>query len=73
MTKNQIESEGIGEKDSSPATARQKKLAVCNNVVAAYKSVIVSDEPEFNKLARDLTKAFVTASAIITRLNRAQK
>lgn len=53
-------------------TDRKKTLAVCQQVVAAYKAVIVLDEPDTQKLARDLSKAFVAASAIITRLNRAK-
>ena len=54
----------------SPAPAKNEMLDICTDVVGAYKKIITSDKPELQKLAREMTKCFVTASAIITRLNR---
>lgn len=54
----------------SPAPAKNEMLGICLEVVGAYKKIITSDKAELQKLAREMTKCFVTASAIITRLNR---
>ena len=65
------EDEGLGLKDGPiPLTDRQKNLAICSDIIALYKKLITSDEPDFQKLIREMTKCFVTAGAISRKLNR---
>ena len=86
--KNQIEQEGDGSKDTLEQmymegrlpvvdyvfmTDKDETLFICHNVIAAYKQLIGSDQADLQKLSREMTKAFVTASAIVTRLNRVKK
>lgn len=72
-TKTQHEQEAVGEKDTSPALpSGEKALTIALEVVAAYKKLIASDEADLQKLSREMTKPFVTASAIVSRLNRAK-
>ena len=85
--KNQIEQEGDGSKDTLEQmymedrlldeevfmTDEEETLFICHNVIAAYKQLIGSDQADLQKLSREMTKAFVTASAIVTRLNRVKK
>ena len=47
-----------------------KKISLSVDIVALYKKLIASDEPEFQKLIREMTKCFVTASTIGRKLNR---
>ena len=54
-------------------TGEEETLFICHNVIAAYKQLIGSDQADLQKLSREMTKAPVTASAIITRLNRVKK
>ena len=54
-------------------TDEEETLFICHNVIAAYKQLIGSDQADLQKLSREMTKAFVTASAIVTRLNRVKK
>lgn len=70
--KTQQEQEAAGDKDLTPATGKEKTLSICNEIVRAYKKLIVLDEADTEKLAREMTKCFVSASAIISRLNRAK-
>lgn len=70
MSNTQQDAEATGEKDSSPLTNREKNLAIIEDIVAAYKKLLVSDEPEFEKLVREMTKPFVTCGAIRRKLNR---
>ena len=66
-----IEDEGAGLKDRPlPLTDREKNLAICSDVIALYKKLVASDEPDFQKLIREMTKCFVTAGAIRRKLNR---
>ena len=55
---------------ASPAPGKNEMLDICIEIIGAYKKIITSDKAELQKLAREMTKCFVTASAIITRLNR---
>ena len=86
--KNQIEQEADGSKDTLETmymedrlppgddvfmTDEEETLFICHNVIAAYKQLIGSDQADLQKLSREMTKAFVTASAIVTRLNRVKK
>ena len=65
------EDEGLGLKDGPiPLTDREKNLAICSDVIALYKKLVASDEPDFQKLIREMTKCFVTASTISRKLNR---
>ena len=65
------EDEGLGLKDSPiPLTDREKNLAICSDIIALYKKLITSDEPDFQKLIREMTKCFVTADTISRKLNR---
>ena len=70
--KNQFEQEAAGNKDSTPAPRKKESLLICEQIVGAYKHLVASDEAELQKLTREMTKCFVTASAIISRLNRAK-
>ena len=70
MTKSQADNDASGAKDNSPPNHRQETLNICQHVVTAHKSVLASNETDLHKLSRDMTKAFITASAIVTRLNR---
>ena len=56
----------------SPAPAKNEVLDICLDVIGAYKKIITSDKAELQKLAREMTKCFVSASAIVTRLNRSK-
>ena len=70
--KTQHEQEAVGEKYTSPALpSGEKALTIALDVVGAYKKLIASDEADLQKLSREMTKPFVTASAIVSRLNRA--
>ena len=63
--------EGSGAKDEPlPLSDRQKNLAICSDIMALYKKLIASDEPEFQKLIREMTKCFVTAGTVSRKLNR---
>ena len=65
------EDEGLGLKDGPiPLTDRQKNLAICSDIIALYKKLIASNEPEFQKLIREMTKCFVTAGTVSRKLNR---
>lgn len=74
MNKTQKEMEATGEKDQSTTpvtkTGKEKLLTVCNDIIAAYKQLIVIDEAETEKLLREMTKCFVTAGSVVRRLNR---
>ena len=71
MMNDQHEAEGSGFKDATVLlTDRQKNLAICSDIVALYKKLIASDEPEFQKLIREMTKCFVTAGTVSRKLNR---
>lgn len=71
--KTQHEQEAVGQKDTSPALPSGKEaLTIALDVVGAYKKLIASDEADLQKLSREMTKPFVTASAIVSRLNRAK-
>ena len=54
-------------------TDEEEMLFICGNVIAAYKQLIGSDQTDLQKLSREMTKPFVTASSIVTRLNRVKK
>ena len=86
--KNQIEQEADGSKDTLETmymedrlppgdyefmTDEEETLFICHNVISAYKQLIGSDQPALEKLAREMTKPFVSASAVVSRLNRVKK
>ena len=72
--RNQIEQDASGEKDASPPpTSEKEALSIAVEIIGTYKKLIASDEADLQKLSREMTKPFVTASAIVTRLNRAKK
>lgn len=73
--KTQIEKEANGEKDQPsmlPPTNREKLLTICGDVISTYKSIVVLDEADADKLVRELTKCYITACAIIRKLNRSK-
>ena len=71
--KSQIEQEASGQKDASPPTSEKEALSIAVEVIGAYKKLIASDEADLQKLSREMTKPFITASAIVSRLNSAKK
>ena len=86
--KNQIEREADGTKDTLEQmymegrlppgddyfmTDDEETLYICLNVISAYKQLIGSDQPALEKLTREMTKPFVSASAVVSRLNRVKK
>jgi len=70
MINSQHEAEGSGEKDLSPLPNREKNLLIIDDIIAAYKKLLVADEPDFEKLVREMTKPFVTCGTIRRKLNR---
>lgn len=54
---------------SSP-TREEELLAIMDQIIGAYKKLIVHDEPETQKLLREMTKVFITAGSIVRLLNR---
>lgn len=86
--KNQIEQEGDGSKDTLETmymedrlligdevfmTDEEETLFICHNIISGYKQLIGSDQADLQKLSREMTKPFITASSIVTRLNRVKK
>lgn len=86
--KNQIEREADGTKDTLEQmymedrlplgdevfmTDEEETLFICHNIISGYKQLIGSDQPALEKLAREMTKPFVSASAVVSRLNRVKK
>lgn len=86
--KNQIEQEADGSKDTLEQmyiedrltlgdvvfmSDEEETLYICHNIITGYKQLIGSDQADLQKLSREMTKPFVTASSIVTRLNRVKK
>lgn len=86
--KNQIEQEADGSKDTLEQmyiedrlplsdelfmTDEEETLFICHNIITGYKQLIGSHQADLQKLSREMTKPFVTASSIVTRLNRVKK
>ena len=44
-----------------------------DDIIRAYKKLITFDEPETQKLIREMTKCFITAGSIVRLLNRRKK
>jgi len=57
-------------KSPPPASNTQELLAIMDDIIRAYKKIVMRDEPEVQKLLREYTKCFVTAGAIVAKLNR---
>ena len=74
MTKNKpTEIEG-GSNDTLPTISReQEMLAIMDDIIRAYKKLITFDEPETQKLIREMTKCFITAGSIVRLLKRRKK
>lgn len=74
MTKKpeQIDIEEKADEKSTPSspTREEELLAIMDQIIGAYKKLIVHDEPETQKLLREMTKVFITAGSIVRLLNR---
>lgn len=72
--KTQKEMEATGDKDQplprTAMTSEEEFFAVCDDIIGAYKKLIMLDEPSAQKLLREMTKCFVSASAVVSRRNR---
>lgn len=72
-TKTTPETEGGDNSTPRPAiTAKEECLAIMQDIIGAYKKLVMLDQPDTQKLLREYTKVFVTASAIVTKLNRSK-
>ena len=73
-TEDQQSQEASGQKDASPPLTpeahKKEVLTIMDDIIRAYKKLIGVDEPETEKLIREMTKCFVTAGAVIRKLNR---
>ena len=59
--------------EKSPTETRantDEVLAVMDDIIRAYKKLIGFDEPETQKLIREMTKCFITAGTVVRLLNR---
>lgn len=54
-------------------SGEEKSLNICLDIIGTYKQIIAIDEPGLEKLVREMTKCFITASSIVRRLNRIKK
>lgn len=74
MTKKpeQLDIEEKAAEKSAPSspTREEELLAIMDQIIGAYKKLIVHDEPETQKLLREMTKVFITAGSIVRLLNR---
>ena len=63
--------EKTAEKSAPPSPTREEELlAIMDQIIGAYKKLVVHDEPETQKLLREMTKVFITAGSIVRLLNR---
>lgn len=72
-TKTTPETEG-GDNSTPPRaiTTKEECLAIMDDIIRAYKKLIMLDQPDTQKLLREYTKCFVTAGSIIAKLNRSK-
>jgi len=73
MTKKpEIDIEEKAAENSAPAspTREEELLSIMDQIIGAYKKLIVHDEPETQKLLREMTKVFITPGSIVRLLNR---
>ena len=67
---NTTEKKPAEESPPPPPTREEELLAIMDQIIGAYKKLIVHDETETQKLLREMTKVFITAGSIVRLLNR---